>query len=213
MNAATLPSLPPLTPARRSSGHRTLLLIVGLLAMPFVIATLLWFFGWQPGRQINHGELLASADRPALLLREGDLQKISANAALHLPEGQSAMLGHWTLALVVPVECDQACVDQLQLARQVQVSLNKDMARLKRALIGPQLHDAAALAVTQQRWPDLRIARANPAGWQTLRSADTAPHLVLIDPQGQLVLRYGATPDPKGLRRDVERLLKFSWLG
>jgi hypothetical protein len=102
-------------------------------------------------------------------------------------------------------------VAQLQLARQIQVSLNKDMVRLSRGLVGPALDDTAALAA---HWPDLAIARADDQAWRTLGGERiTAPQLFLIDPQGRLVLRYTATPDPKGIRRDVERLLKYSWNG
>lgn len=123
------------------------------------------------------------------------------------------MLGHWLLALVVPAQCTADCLAQLHLARQVQVSLNKDMARLRRALIGPQLGDPARLAELQRRWPDLLIAQPTAAGWQPLGAGANAPQLVLIDPQGVLVLRYPPSPDARGLRRDVERLLKYSWLG
>lgn len=255
----TCPALP------RPNGHRVVAMIAGLLALPFVVATLLWVSGWQPLRQFNHGELLATADRPLLQLHENDLVRwpdeesahrspadagppspgdarrlpdrgalqSSHGDSLRSPQGGSlqsqknpgnaalaangppdkALLGHWLLALVVPGQCTADCLTQLHLARQVQVSLNKDMARLRRALIGPRLDDRAALAAAQQRWPDLLIARPTAAGWQTLGAGASAPQLVLIDPQGRLVLRYPPTPDPRGLRRDVERLLKYSWLG
>lgn len=225
MSAVALSS----TPAR-ANGRRVVVLIATLLALPFVIAALLWQFGWQPARQMNHGELLASAERPLLQLHESDLsrwdvltssagdslrsQKIPGNATSETRGAENAILGHWLLALIVPGECGADCLAQLHLARQVQISLNKDMGRLKRALIGPQLKDAAALATTQSRWPDLLIARPGPAGWQTLGGAAmAAPQLLLIDPQGRLVLRYPPSPDARGLRRDIERLLKYSWNG
>ena len=217
------------TPAttRRTSGRRVVARVAALSSLPFVLATLLWHLGWQPGRAINHGELLATADRPLRQLQESDLakwiappaplppQKISGNATLPVAgPATKPVFGHWLLAVAVPAECTQPCLDQLHLARQVQVSLNKNMARLQRALIGPQLADNATLAAVQSRWPDLLIAQANATGWQTLGGdALDQPQLLLIDPQGVLVLRYAPTPDPKGLRRDVERLLKYSWLG
>ena len=34
-----------------------LLLVVSLLALPFVIAAGLYFVGWQPARTIHHGHL------------------------------------------------------------------------------------------------------------------------------------------------------------
>jgi hypothetical protein len=243
----------PLLVARPRNGHRVVALIFALLSLPFMLATLLWLSGWQPMGQINHGQLLATSDRPLRQIHESDLsrrdfrrspagdsgsphddflrssrgdslrsshgdsirsQKIGGNAALTTAApAETAILGHWLLALVVPDQCTADCLAQLHLARQVQVSLNKDMARLRRALIGPRLDDPAVLAEAQKRWPDLLIARPSATGWQTLGADVSAPQLVLIDPQGVLVLRYPPRPDARGLRRDVERLLKYSWLG
>lgn len=211
---------PPLT--RAPNGRRVVLLIATLLALPFLAAALLWQSGWQPGRGINHGELLVSAGRPILQLSENQLQrvddgntdglqKIAGNATL---PSDRPVLGHWLLALAVPAECGTACVDQLQLGGQVQRSLNKNMARLRRALLGPRLDDPATLAALAGRWPGLVMARTDAAAWQTLGGARiAAPQLLVIDPQGRLVLRYSPAPDPRGLRRDLERLLKYSWLG
>ena len=136
----------------------------------------------------------------------------SRGASPHAAPGHPTLFdGRWMLALAVPGECGADCVAQLALARQVQVSLNKDMVRLARGLVGPQLHDTTAHAA---RWPDLAIGHADDVAWRTLGGERiTAPQLFLIDPQGRLVLRYTAAPDPKGVRRDVERLLKYSWNG
>lgn len=242
---------PAMSSAPPRNGPRVVALIFALLSLPFGLATLLWQFGWQPGRQINHGELLATRGGPVLQIHESDLsrqdvprssdmatgspgdslalsvdslrsppgdalrsQKIVSNAAWATTgPAETAILGHWLLALVVPEQCTADCLAQLHLARQVQVSLNKDMARLRRALIGPQLDDPAVLTEAMRRWPDLLIARPTATGWQTLGAGAAAPQLVLIDPQGVLVLRYPPTPDARGLRRDVERLLRYSWLG
>jgi hypothetical protein len=190
-----------------AGGRRMLALIAGLLTLPFVLAAAMWQFGWQPGRSSHHGELLAGAGLPLRTVLEDQLQPLGH------PPAAAPLLGHWLLALAVPAECESACLAQLDLARRVQVSLNKDMVRLKRALIGPRLNDADAIAAALQRWPDLRVARLAAAAWPDLQAADGRPHLVLIDPQGRLVLRYAAEPDARLMRRDLERLLKYSWLG
>ena len=225
---------------RQAAGRRTFALIAALLCLPFVVATLLWASGWRPERQINHGELLLADHLPVRQLTVHNFQKNGRDAAgpsqggaapsggasaasrgasphaagpsPHATPGHPTLFdGRWMLALAVPGECGADCVAQLALARQVQVSLNKDMVRLARGLIGPQLHDTAAHAA---RWPDLAIGHADDVAWRTLGGERiTAPQLFLIDPQGRLVLRYTAAPDPKGVRRDVERLLKYSWNG
>jgi hypothetical protein len=191
----------------RHAGRRTFALVAALLCLPFVVATVLWMIGWRPATQINHGELLLSEALPVRQISPADLEDLRGGA-------RPLLDGRWSLALAVPAECGIDCVTRLQLARQVQVSLNKDMVRLSRGLLGPQLRDAATLDGIAGRWPDLAIARVGDAAWQTLGGARiVGPQLLLIDPQGRLVLRYGTSPDPKGVRRDVERLLKYSWNG
>jgi hypothetical protein len=45
------------------------------------------------------------------------------------------------------------------------------------------------------------------------RLPGSAPTILLVDPLGNLVLRYGADPDIKGLAKDMTRLLKASRIG
>lgn len=191
---------------RRRAGRRTALLVAALLVLPFALATLLWGSGWQPSGRVNHGELLLRDDLPLRQLTPGHLQPAATARPL--------LDGRWALVLAVPGECGANCATQLHLARQVQVSLNKEMTRLNRGLLGPQLADEATLAALAARWPDLAIARADGAAWaQFGGEAVTAPRLFVLDPQGRLVLRYPPAPDPQGVRRDLERLLKYSWTG
>ena len=51
-----------------------------------------------------------------------------------------------------------------------------------------------------------------PAAWFD-RFAGDEPMLLLVDPQRQAVLRYGADLRAKGLARDLARVLKISKIG
>jgi hypothetical protein len=97
--------------------------------------------------------------------------------------------------------------------RRIRVALYRDMSRVARLVLadpGDPVLQAAARAE-----PDLLVARgAGP--WLDLSDADgaeAAPRLYLVDPLGQLVMRYPARPEPAGVKADLERLLKFSWNG
>ena len=37
--------------------------------------------------------------------------------------------------------------------------------------------------------------------------------VVIVDPNGQAMMRYAPGADAKGIRADLERLLKYSWIG
>ncbi len=197
MNAAALQPTP-----RRSSSLPMLALVASLLALPFVIAGGLFVVGWQPARTANHGELLSPPlPLPASGLFGTDGQPL-ATAELH---------GKWLLVLSGSGPCTKECDVRIDEMRRIQVSLNKEMGRLRRVVLTDQPADPA-LASARQRQPDLLLARA-PAGWLPgpPRPADYRLHVV--DPQGKLIMDYPVDVAAKDVRFDLDRLLKFAWTG
>lgn len=190
MNTLTLP--PP-----TSRKLTPLLLILALFLLPVATAGGLYWLQWRPVQTANYGELL----QPPLPLPAGTLR-----GADGVDQGL-ALRGQWLLLLVGSAPCDAACRQQLQAMRQIQVALNKDMGRLRRLWVGPA--DAASRAELLRDYPDLTLA--TPHG--NALPATPAPRLYLIDPLGNLILRYPAPAEAQGVRRDLERLLKYSWIG
>ena len=162
-----------------------LLLILALFLLPIATAGGLYWLQWRPTQTANYGELL----QPPQPLPAGTLR------------------GQWLLLLLGSAPCDAACRQQLQAMRQIQVALNKDMGRLRRLWVGPA--DAASRAELVHDYPDLILA--TPHG--NALPASATPRLYLIDPLGNLILRYPAPAEAQGVRRDLERLLKYSWVG
>ena len=120
--------------------------------------------------------------------------------------------------MVAPSPCASACLQDLHQIRQVQVALNKEMVRLRRVLLGSSVADLRtdpALAEIQRSYPDLIIAAptADETGviWTTLAGAGY--RFYVIDPLGNVMMRYPEKPEMQGMLRDLERLLKYSWVG
>jgi hypothetical protein len=62
--------------------------------------------------------------------------------------------------------------------------------------------------------PELIVIRGDPRQWETLPGpGGAASSIYLLDPLGNLVLRYPADPDIKRLAKDLERLLRASRIG
>ena len=66
--------------------------------------------------------------------------------------------------------------------------------------------------------PGLWVARTADAAWTgalppARAGAATDAYVYLIDPLGNLVLRYDETFNPKGMLKDLGRLLKYSRIG
>lgn len=175
----------------RRQGRLTLALIVGLLALPFLIAAGLYFGGWQPAGTAHHGRLINPPQRlPAQMLRSTAENR-----------------GKWIILLNVRGPCAAQCVSHLDEIRRIHVALYKNMGRLSRAVLTDQPDDPALLALRRKQ-PDLLLLAA-PAD----ETATIADSLLLVDPQGQLVMTYPPDASAQGVRADLERLLKYAWTG
>jgi hypothetical protein len=191
-----------MNPARRA-----ILLVVLILALPFVLGFALYYFGWRPSSTGNYGELLQPPPRlPERGLLRPDGRELPA----------SEFKGKWLLVLAGDGPCDPVCRQRLHDLRQVQVSLNKEMGRLRRVWLGDGTGRDPAMADLRRDYPDLLIAAPAPGaageGWRTALDA-SPPRIYIVDPLGNVILRYPDSPDIKGVRKDVERLLKYSWVG
>lgn len=197
----TVPLLP------RSPGRRAMLLATLLLVMPFAVAFGLYWFEWRPTRTGNHGELI----QPPRPLPENGLRETDGR-----PLPTAELRGKWLLVLAGDGPCDAACAQQLHLMRQIQVAQNKEMGRLRRVWLGAGAARDPALPELRRQYPDLVVA-VPPEGaaandWRGALDGSSY-RLYLVDPLGNAMMRYAPDADPTHVRKDLERLLKYSWVG
>ena len=195
----------PLPLSRPASGLPMLVLIVTLLAMPFIIAGGLYVLDWQPAHSSQHGTLL----NPPQALPASGLLTVDGR-----PLATSQLYGKWLFILRGHGPCDSVCAERIDEMRRIQVSLNKDMSRLRRVILTDTIDDKT-LTDFHQRQPDLIVA-ATPANW--LPSAqgtanEIAYRVYIADPQGNLIMSYSPDVAANAVRADLERLLKFAWTG
>lgn len=184
------------------SGRFELLLLAALCIAP-VVASYMAFYFAPPARHINYGELLATAPLP--------------RAPLELADGSpfelSALRGKWVLITVDRAACDDYCRQKLFTLRQLRLGLGKNSERLERIWLLSD--DAAPPAAALDAYPGTWIVRA--AGSPLLASLPAqgalADHVYLVDPLGNLVLRYARSADPMRMIKDLERLLSNSRIG
>lgn len=185
------------SPATRRN-RRTLWLILALCAMP-LIASYAAFYLWQPSGQLNYGELIAPAPLPDSAL------VTPAGAPFRLSEAK----GQWVLVKAAPGACDERCVRDLVYLRQVRLAQGKETARVRTVWLvsdGAQ-PDPALLA----QHPDLEVARNAGAVIGALPAPRSAlEHVYVIDPLGNVMMRFPADPDPRKMLKDLSRLLRHS---
>ena len=186
-----------------------LLFIIACFAAPLAAAW--WLVGrWQPDGSVQHGELLNPA-RPLSALRFTPWRENGPDAM--------ALRGHWVLAYVgAGRECDTACQTALYDLRQVRLALGKDRERVNTLLLleetpAPALRQwladehAALIVGLADRGARAELAGAFPT------SGAAGSWIYLIDPLGNLLMRYSIANPPRGMLQDLQRLLRLSKIG
>ena len=184
-------------------GRIELLLILLLCAVPLAAAYIA-FYLWQPQQgTMNYGELLPPRPLP--------------DDAMQLVDGQafrmSELRGKWVLLQVDAAACSQNCQQKLYYLRQVRLTQGKEMQRIERAWViddngTPQQDLMREYAGT---W---FIQGAGSALLAALPAAGSAKdHVYVVDPQGNLMLRFPRNADPHKMVKDITRLLKVSQIG
>lgn len=183
-------------PPKSRRGRLHLLLLVLVFAAPLGLAFWLYYgSSWRPAAHSNHGTLIEPV-RPLA------------------PAG--ALAGKWSLVVigVGAGGCDAGCRETLVYARQTWLSLGKLSSRAQRVLLGGgECCDEHYLEREHQGL--VRVRTDTPESLALLQAfpAPRARTIFIVDPLGNLMMRYDAQADPKGLREDLKKLLDLSHIG
>jgi len=164
-----------------------LALLVAACAAPFVLGWLAYEYRWVSGRTSNYGELLKP--RPV----DGPL---------------APLRGKWVLVTADGAACSAACERKLYIVRQVRKAQGKEMDRIDRLWL---LTDGG------KPRPELVVAldggHIAAADAQLLEALPNVVDIYLVDPLGNLMMRFPAKADPQKMIKDLQRLLKYSSFG
>lgn len=179
-----------------------LLLLAAVCIAPFIAAWTLYYF-WQPSGRINYGELLENVALPAgkTVLADGK------------PFDFEQLRGRWFFVTVDSGACDDYCKKKLWQMRQVRLTQGKYLERIERVwlLSDTQAINPAILKDYDGTWmvnaEGSVLPQALPA------QGPLRDHIYLVDPLGNVVLRYPKDADPSRMKKDLQRLLRVSRIG
>jgi hypothetical protein len=126
--------------------------------------------------------------------------------------GIDAQDERWQLLVSAPQACAEDCRQLVYLARQIQVGLGRDASRASHALAAAQPLDADYQAVLGREYPQLQRYPLDSQRYQQ-QVGEPGPQLWIVDPHGNLVLRYDAKVNGKKVLDDLRHLLKLSNIG
>jgi hypothetical protein len=188
------------SPASRRKGRLQLLLILLGVIGPMILATGMYKLQfWVPEGRSYHGELIGNGQTRADL-------------------GVQAQEDRWQILVTAPKDCSVDCQQLVYLARQIQIGLGRDAGRASHALAAAQPLSSEYDAKLTREYPQLQRYPLDLATFSTFNKTagtgdKTAPQLWIIDPHGNLVLRYDPTVKGKDLLNDLRHLLKLSNIG
>lgn len=189
-------ALPEVSPGQRLRGRLQLIMILAVVIAPMLLASAMYHLRfWVPETRSYHGELIGNGQTLA------DLGVADANQA------------GWQLLVTVPQHCDERCKELVYVARQVHIGLNKDVSRASHALASAQPLNADYEAQLQREYPQLARYPLQPEAYSKTAGKVEGAQLWIVDPHGNLVLRYDNSIKGKAILNDLRYLLKISQIG
>ena len=192
--------------ARRTVRGRWRLLGLAAVCAAPIAASYFTYYVVRPEGRRNYGELL-EPQRP--------LPLIAATALDGKPLPLAALRGQWLLISVAPGDCDVACEKHLYLQRQLREGLGREKDRLDWVWLVPgETPVRPALLPALSQATVLRVNGEQLAKWlPPAQGRQVREHLYLVDPLGNLMLRFPAGLDrasAPNAKRDLDRLMRAS---
>jgi cytochrome oxidase Cu insertion factor (SCO1/SenC/PrrC family) len=188
-------------------GRWILLLLAVICAAPIAISYLMYYVVKPAGGSTNYGALIEpQRPIPDSLVVTGEDGK---------PLKLASLRGHWLMISVDGSACDKACVTKLYFMRQIRAAQGPERERVVEVWLRT---DAGQVAdVLQHAYPGTDMLIADPAQVAAWLPVDTGTritdHIFLVDPNGNLMMRFPKDPDPSKIKSDLTKLLKWSRIG
>lgn len=181
--------------AGRTRGRLQLILILLMVIGPMVLATGMYKLQfWVPDSRSYHGEMIGNGQTRAELGVTSDEER-------------------WQLLVSTPQECSVDCQQLVYLARQIQIGLGRDASRASHALATGKPVSAEYDTKLKREYPQLQRYELDLPAYTKGAEGNGSAQLWIIDPHGNLVLRYDARVKGKDLLNDLRHLLKLSNIG
>jgi len=165
------------------SPRNKVLLIGAVCLAPLVLGTLAYYLKWDVGAPANYGELLAPTP-----LVGAPFERLR---------------GKWLLVSVDASACDAWCEKKLYYLRQLWRAQGKDRDRVERLWLVTD--GGKPRAELLQLIEGTRVESAPKLDAFPGRPDD---HIYLVDPVGNLMMRWPRDADPSRTLKDLQRLLR-----
>ena len=140
--------------------HRTIIILALMTLIPFSFA---WYLttdpDFRPG-STNKGDLIT----PLITTERSELLGIDPFSVKNIDE----LKGHWVMLNIIPAkQCNKVCADAIHATKQIRLMINKELTRVRRAVIvmqGKQQQDYLSWREQGERLLKLKSAEYRKLG-------------------------------------------------
>lgn len=186
---------------KKQSGRKVLLLITAIFVVPIIFAMYMYYSDsdWRPAISTHRGQLIT----PVRTMP--DISLTNAADAKYL-------YGTWSLLVLTTDQCDIVCADTLIRIRQIRLSLGPKMTKLQ-TLYLPAQHTEIPKNIHEEH-PALNIIEPQRSeNMRAIIGEFTNGEVFIVDPLGNLMMRYTPDATMSDIRKDMGKLLKLSGIG
>lgn len=218
-------------PAPAKSNSKRVLLLLAAVCIAPVIASYTAYYLLPPEGRTNYGDLVSpqvdtrkletiplAGSLPVDEKARLGLDTPMAPPTPDLAAGQVRLddwRGRWLMVLLSPAECGSACTTNLYNMRQVRLTTGKNRDRVQRLwLVTDQAKPSTEVLLQHAGMVTAQVA-PGPASdlFKPAAGREQTDHIYLIDPLGNLMMRFPADTDPSKMKKDINKLLKASRIG
>lgn len=191
---------------RQQQGRWRLLAIIAICAAP-VIFSYLAYYVIKPTGRTNYGAILDPRVYP--------MPALSGTTLDGKPSGLDAYKGKWVMLYADGADCQDKCKRKLFEMRQLRLMQGKEMDRIERVWLITD--DQPLETILMREYDGMRMLRVKPDALKAWLPAEPntaiSDHIYMIDPLGNLMMRFPKDADPNKVKKDIDKLLKASSIG
>lgn len=191
---------------KKNQGRWKLFAVILVCAAPMILSYFTYYV-IKPTSRTNYGDLIDPRAYP--------IPELGATTLDGKPTTLDAYKGKWIMLQVDQSHCASTCQKKLYDMRQLRLAQGKDMDRVERVWL---ISDNEPLdTIVMREFDGMRLLRAKPdaiKAWLPVEGTTiAADHIYMIDPLGNLMMRFPKDADPNKIKKDLYKLLKASAIG
>lgn len=185
--------------------NATLWLLLASFILPAVAAYAYFFFGDRPEPD-TYGELIT----PVV-----DIETLELTDVLGNPIPRKDLTSSWRMFYITADSCPEQCEQSLYNMRQINIALGKNQSRVDHAVLHSATAQTDFIALLEEKHPHIYRAKIPSQKLPLLELGNPAQQsaIYLMDPHGNIMMRFVDGLDPKLILKELNKLLKISRIG